>query len=92
MEMVVRMEGKVADILDRLIGDGYFKTKTEALRAGVLLLGRQYGEIKSAQDIEDGLVALKIMQEDELIRKGKIKMIPLDEALKKAGIKRSDLK
>ena len=42
MESVVRLSGIVEDILEELVDAGYFKTKSEAIRAGVLELGKEY--------------------------------------------------
>lgn len=42
METIVRLDGIVEDILNELVQTGYFKTKTEALRAGILELGKEY--------------------------------------------------
>jgi len=42
VETIVRLDGIVEDILNELVATGYFKTKTEALRAGILELGKEY--------------------------------------------------
>ena len=89
MEMVVRMDGAVASILDRLVSDGYFKTKTEALRAGVLQLGREFGFVGLS---EDELVQRKVEKIMADIKSGKRKTYSFDSVLKERGLKRSDLK
>ncbi|MCX6777762.1 MAG: hypothetical protein NT157_02655 [Candidatus Micrarchaeota archaeon] len=42
MESLVRFEGIVEEVLNELVEAGYFKTKSEALRAGILGLGKEY--------------------------------------------------
>lgn len=42
VEMVVRLDGVVEEILNALVEAGYFKTKAEAVRAGMLGLGKEY--------------------------------------------------
>ena len=42
METVVRFEGMTQNILELLVAEGYFKTKSEAIRAGVLGLAKEY--------------------------------------------------
>ena len=41
----MRLNGIVEDILNELVEAGYYKTKTEAFRAGILELGKEYGVI-----------------------------------------------
>ncbi|MFH1443743.1 MAG: hypothetical protein ABIG96_06930 [Candidatus Micrarchaeota archaeon] len=92
MEMVVRMDGALARIVDGLIDMGYFKTKAEVFRAGVLMLGKEYGGVKTHDEIIDELAVKKMMKIDAEIKAGKRRTVTLDEVLKEAGIKRSDLK
>ena len=47
---MVRLRGTSADILKELVERGYFNTKSEALRAGILKLGEAYGLLKPASD------------------------------------------
>ncbi len=42
METVVRFEGVVAEIMNELVESRYFKTRSEAIRAGILELGKEY--------------------------------------------------
>lgn len=91
METVVKFEGVPEYILDRLVKMGYFRTKTEALRAGVLGLGKEYGILGNLQEVEDELAARKAQEESSRIKAGKEKTYSLDEVLKKAGISKKDL-
>jgi hypothetical protein len=91
METVVKFEGVPEYILERLIAMGYFRTKTEALRAGVLGLGKEYGVLSDPRVIEDELAARKAAETSVLVKTGTMKTIPFEEVLKKAGIKKKDL-
>ncbi|MFH1200539.1 MAG: hypothetical protein V1708_05730 [Candidatus Micrarchaeota archaeon] len=92
METVVRFSGVPEYVLDKLVSMGYFATKTEALRAGVLGLGKEYGVLGEAQKLEDEMASRKAQQVSGLVKAGKMKTVSLDEVLNRHGIKRSDLK
>ena len=49
-KLLVRLNGTTAEILNELVQRGYFNTKSEALRAGILRLGESYGLLKPASD------------------------------------------
>jgi Arc/MetJ-type ribon-helix-helix transcriptional regulator len=49
-KLLVRLSGTAAEILRELVQRGYFNTKSEALRTGVLRLGETYGLIRPASD------------------------------------------
>ena len=87
METVVRLEGAVEDVLKRLVELGYFKTRAEVIRAGILELGKEYRVLKTPQEIEDALAAAKIERMAAEMRNGKAKWVSLDEVAKKAGVK-----
>ncbi len=80
----MRLEGAVAATLEKLVDLGYFKTKSEAIRAGVLELGKEYNILKTPQELEAELVVRKVVQIEKEIKAGKRKLIPLDEVLKKS--------
>ena len=42
MNLTVKFEGHIAEVIDRLVAKGVVATKTEALRLGVLELERKY--------------------------------------------------
>ncbi len=88
VEMLVRMDGAVELILKRLLDLGYYKTKSEAIRAGILRLGREH-EISGR---EARLVARKIRRLDEEAKKSGTKMIPFEKVLKKYGLSERDLR
>ena len=56
---------------------------SEAIRAGILELGREYGTIKSRQDIEDEMAVKRMQGIDEQIKAGKIRLLSEEEALGK---------
>ena len=86
MELVVRMSGAVEIVLEKLVQRGYYKTKSEALRAGVLKLGGEY-HLFEDQEVEDALVVRKIQQMEKEVQEGKRKLIPARDVFKNAGLK-----
>ncbi|MFH0818150.1 MAG: hypothetical protein V1909_05985 [Candidatus Micrarchaeota archaeon] len=83
METVVRIEGAVELVLERLLNEGYYKTKAEAIRAGILELGREYSLVG---DEEAYLVSKKIRQMRAQVKSGKKKMYSIEEIAKEAGV------
>lgn len=47
-KLLVRLSGVTADILNELVKRGYFATKSEAVRVGMLRLGENFGLLKPA--------------------------------------------
>ena len=47
-KLLVRLSGATADVLNELVKRGYFATKSEAMRVGILRLGENFGLFKSA--------------------------------------------
>ena len=47
-KLLVRLSGATADVLNELVKRGYFATKSEAVRVGILRLGESFGLFKSA--------------------------------------------
>ncbi|KPV62105.1 MAG: hypothetical protein AOA66_1474 [Candidatus Bathyarchaeota archaeon BA2] len=45
-KLLVRLSGVAADILNELVRRGYFATKSEAIRVGILRLGENFGLFK----------------------------------------------
>ena len=45
-KLLVRLSGVVADVLNELVRRGYFATKSEAIRMGILRLGENFGFFK----------------------------------------------
>ncbi len=88
LEAVVRLDGAVGMILDKLVDLGYFRTRSEAIRAGVLELGKEFEVLHDARELEAELVVRKVEAIDKEIEEGKRKVYPLDEVLKEAGLAR----
>lgn len=75
-------------MLDMLIERGYFRTKTEAYRAGIIELCGKFGLAKDAQALQDELAARKIEKISKEIDEGKRKVYPLDEVLEESRRRR----
>jgi Arc/MetJ-type ribon-helix-helix transcriptional regulator len=45
-KLLVRLSGATAEVLNELVRRGYFATKSEAIRAGILRLGENFGLFK----------------------------------------------
>ena len=86
-ERLVRFEGVQEIILEKLTELGVFKTRSEAIRAGILELGKEYNVFKSIKDIEDELAARKMMKISEEIKQGKRKVFSEEQVKKKYGFK-----
>jgi Arc/MetJ-type ribon-helix-helix transcriptional regulator len=74
----------VEKVLNTLVKQGYYKTKTEAVRAGILWMGRDYNLIP---DPERTLVSKRIKQMEAEVAAGKKRMIPIEQVARKAGVK-----
>ncbi|MFH1106845.1 MAG: hypothetical protein V1787_03030 [Candidatus Micrarchaeota archaeon] len=85
MEVMVRLDRAVEDVVERLLEYGYFKTRSEAIRAGLLGLGKEYGVLPTPQELEDELAVKKMQKMGEEVRSGKVKLTPLDDMLKKSA-------
>ncbi len=86
-ETLVRFEGVQEVILDRLTELGVFKTRSEAIRAGLLELGKEYKVFESIADLEDELAARKMAKISREIKKGKRKVFTEAQVKKKYGFK-----
>jgi Arc/MetJ-type ribon-helix-helix transcriptional regulator len=86
-EMLIRVEGAVEKVLNRLVEAGFFKTKTEAIRAGILELGREYSIVKSKEEILDELAVAKMQRMEEQLRTGKRKTLTEEQVKKKYGFR-----
>lgn len=87
MDTLVRLEGAVEVTLQKLVELGYFKTRSEAVRAGILELGKEYNLFKDAKDLEAELVIRKVERINKEIDERRRKVYALDDVLKEANIK-----
>ena len=88
METVVRMDGAVEITLNRLVELGYYKTKSEAIRAGVLELGKEH-EVLTPQQLEDELAVRKMRKMEK--QAGKDDFVPLEKVAEEYGLKKENL-
>ena len=82
-ETLVRLEGAPELVLEKLTRLGFFKTKTEAIRAAILDLGKDYKMFNSLQELEAELVAKKLQAEEKEMSKKGIKYLSKEKALAK---------
>ncbi len=82
--MLVEISGIPESIMDDLIKNGIFKTKSEVIRAGIMKLGNEYDPL-IVKPITDKRALKKIKQIEKDIKSGKIKTIGEKEILKKYG-------
>jgi len=87
VDLLIRTQPAQDLILDKLTKMGIFKTRSEAIRAGIMGLNKEYNLFKSAQEIEDELVVKKMMRIDKEIKEGKRKVYTLEEVQKKYNLK-----
>lgn len=86
-ETLVRFEGAQEVILERLTDAGVFKTRSEAIRAGILELGKEYQVFEGIKDIEDELVARKMQKISKEVKQGKRKVLSEKQMKEKYGFK-----
>ncbi len=86
-EMLIRLDGSVEQTLNRLVEAGFFKTKTEAIRAGILELGKEYQVVKSKEEIMDELAVAKMQRLEAEFKAGKRKVFTEEEVKRKYGLK-----
>jgi len=79
MEMVIRIDGAIEQLLNRMVKVGYFKTKNEAIRAGLLGLGKEFGLLFSNEELEAILVIKKLELLEQDRKTGKRKTISISE-------------
>lgn len=80
MRTTVEMKGVPDMILEKAVEVGLARSKTDALRLGVLALNKEYNLVK---DLEIEMVGRKIrLQEEELKRKGKRNLTEAEVKLK----------
>ena len=78
MRTTLAFEGATEVILEKAVKLGLARSKTDALRLGVLALNREYNLVK---DLEEELVARKLESEEkEMKRKGE-RYLSEEEAL-----------
>ena len=82
-DLLVHLEGAVEETMDLLVKAGFFKTKAEVVRAGILGLGERYHTVKSREEFLDELAVKKMEQIEEETMKGKRKTLTAKQAMGK---------
>jgi len=49
-KVLVKLRGVSASVLSKLVEKGYYSTKSEALRAGVVRLGQEFGLVNPTEE------------------------------------------
>ena len=86
-ETLVRLGGAQEIVIERLTKAGIFRTRSEAIRAGILQLGKEYNVFKGLRDIEDELVARKMLKISDEVANGKRKLLSEAQVKKKYRLK-----
>ncbi|MFA5382535.1 MAG: hypothetical protein WC356_05165 [Candidatus Micrarchaeia archaeon] len=81
MHITVNFEGYIKDIIENAIEKGLAKTKTEALRLGILELNDKYNLLKNDEEIL--FLKNKLEAIDNQIKAGKLKEETEEEVAKK---------
>ena len=82
MQVITRIEGASARILRKLVKSKYYSTKSEAMRAGIIELGKKWN-VNSEE--EEEFVVSKMQKMQSEIKSGRKRVIPLREVAKEAG-------
>ena len=86
-DILIRMQPAQELVLDKLTRTGIFKTRSEAIRAGIMGLSKEYNFFKSAQEMEDELVVKKMLKIQAEEKRGKRRVFTEEEVKKKYGFK-----
>ena len=49
-KVLVKLKGVPANVLSKLVQKGYYRTKSEALRAGIIRLGQEFGIVSPTEE------------------------------------------
>jgi Arc/MetJ-type ribon-helix-helix transcriptional regulator len=82
-DILIHLDGEVEKTLKRLVETGFFKTKAEAVRAGILEMGRDYYVVKSKEELMDELALQKMQRMEEEIKTGKRRVYSESEVKKR---------
>ena len=85
-ETLVRLGNAQEIVLNRLTSAGVFKTKSEAIRAGIMGLDKEYREFSEINPVEDALAIKKMEKISKEIKQGKRKVFTMAEVKKKYGL------
>ena len=51
-DVLIRLKGVPAEVLEQLVRQGFFSTKSEAIRAGLLQLGKEFKLLDASHPIQ----------------------------------------
>ncbi len=80
-DVLVRLRGAPEIVLERLIEKGFFESKSDAIRMGLILLGKELGLLD-----EEELVGRKLEKLEKRRKKGKLKVVDWREIKKNEGL------
>ena len=80
-DVLVRLRGTPELVLERLLQKGVFESKSDAIRMGLILLGKELGLLS-----EDELVGKKLKALEAKRKKGRIKTIKWADIKKAEGL------
>ncbi|MFA5745865.1 MAG: hypothetical protein WCX73_00785 [Candidatus Pacearchaeota archaeon] len=83
IEFTIRLKGKQAKYLSDFVEQGYYTTKSEVVRAGILELAQKHKMEEKPSKEEVILVNKAIAREMEKLKKGKTKLYTFEEVLKR---------
>ena len=90
MNLTVKFDGHVSDVIERLVEKGVVATKTEALRLGVLRLEAEYLKDEELERRFDEKMAKELNELDKRIKKGEVKFYNQEEFDKRMHWKRPE--
>ena len=82
MNMNVRLEGMSKNILDKLVELGYFKSKNDAIRVGLVELAIKYNVMPTKEEIEDYYYSIKAKEVVDKIDSGEMKLYTNEDMIK----------
>ena len=85
--LLVRFEPAQEFVLNKLTRIGIYKTRSEAIRAGIMQLGKEHSLFSNANDLENELVAKKMIKISKEVSEGKRKIFSESEVKKKYKLK-----
>jgi Arc/MetJ-type ribon-helix-helix transcriptional regulator len=92
MNMNVRLEGMSKNILDKLIELGYFKSKNDAIRVGLVELAIKYNVMPTKEEIEDYYYSIKAKEIVDKIDSDEMKTYNTEEMIKRHPNLKKELK
>ncbi len=80
-EVLVKLRGAPEVVLNRLVKEGYFGSKSDAIRMGIVLLGKELGVLN-----EEELVSKKVAKLEKKRKAGKLKTISWEKVKEIEGL------